>query len=374
MQTITISTPSENLILSQNGNQPQQSSSELDQLLKANTPLAVWLIFLGIGGGLLALYYNRIGYLPEMEWNAALVYLFVCSIFGGVIGLVLTMSLYLPGVIWCENIIFEQPIDSLLTYYADHDEPSGRQLRRKEPCIKSIVNYLGLPFLVVLVISHWCLQYDFYWAFAVLILVGTFFGMRQLFICRLKSLDQCGLKPLDQTTTKQIIKYSSWFTFSVFLNQISMYVIYILANRTSVGKDFLVLMAMCTASVWISTHVVAVRHRYSQRQALVFALLAAVVLLATADRFNNLSMKLMNRYGIGDSNKFNLLIKPDLVPLLESEGVHTCGQQHVCNVEILSKMGDHYFVRVDHEIDMKVDGRVDIMLPKTDVIAIRRLN
>jgi hypothetical protein len=369
MQTINIATPSENVILSQNGtaqNQAEESSSKLDKLLKANTPLAVWLIFLGIGGGLLALYYIRIGYLPEMEWNAALVYLFVCSIFGGVIGLVLTMSLYLPGVIWCDIIIFERTLDNHLTYYAEHDEPSGRQTRRKEPCIKSIVYYLGLPFLVVLVISHWCLQYDFYWAFAALILVATFVGMQLLFRWR--------LKPLDQTTTKQIIKYSSWFTLSVFLNQISMYVIYILANRTSVGKDFLVLTAMCTTSVWISAHVVAVRHRYSQWQALVFALVAAVVLLATADRFNNLSMKLMNRYGIGDSKKFNLLVKPDLVPLLKSEGVHTCGQQHVCNVEILSKMGDHYFVRVDHEVDMKVDGRVDIMLPKTDVIAIRRLN
>jgi hypothetical protein len=356
--------PSRRSFIGTTQNQPQESSRELDQLLKANTPLAVWLIFLGLGGGLLALYYKRIGYLPEMEWNAALVYLFVCSIFGGLIGLVLTMSLYLPGVIWCENIIFERPIDNHLTYYAEHDEPSGRRVRRKEPCIKSIVYYLGLPFLGVLLISHLFLQCDFYWAIAVSILVVTFLGMRQFLRWR--------LNPLDETTTKQIIKYSSWFTFSVFLNQVSMYVIYVLANRTPVRKDFLVLTAMCTTSVWISTHVVAVRHRYNQRQALVFALVAAVVLLSTADRFNNLSMKLLNRYGIGDYKRVNLLVTDDVVPLLNSEGVCTCGPQHVCNVEILSKIGDHYFVRVDGRVDMKV-VRVEITLPKKDVIAIRRL-
>lgn len=337
-------------------NQPQESSGELDKLLKANTTLAVWLIFLGIGGGLLALYYNRIGYLPEMEWNAALVYLFVCSIFGGVTGLVLTMSLYLPGVIWCDSIIFERTLDNHLTYYAEHDEPSGKRSRRKEPCLMSIMLYLGLPFLVALVASHWFLHRDYYRAMGALPLM-VFVVMLVIFGLR--------LRPLNKTKIRQIFKYSSWFTLSVLLNQISMYVFEVLANRTPDRYNFLVLTAMCTGSVWISTHVVAARHRFNQRQALIFALLAAVVLVAITDRFNLLSMKLMNRYGIGDNKRVNLLVTKDIIPLLNSEGVTTY-DQHVCDVEVLSKVGDHYFVRIG--------GQVSITLPKKDVIAIRQFD
>ena len=370
MQTINISTPSENLILSQNGNQPQQSSSQLEKLLTANMSLAVWLIFLAIGGGLLARYYVRIGYLPEMEWNAALVYLFVCSVWGTVIGLVLTISLYLPGVIWCEIIVFETTLDNHLTYLAEHDDDSGKRSMRKEPCIRSIMRYLGIPFAVAVLASHLCLLFSnprikpigFYWIFAVLILVRTFFYMRGEFKRRL--LPKC---PEDKKETlhRQIFRYSIWFTISVFLNQIAMYVIYLLADRTSALAKFIILTGICTAGVWISTNVVTVRHRYFPRQALVAALVMAVVLLIFVDRFSDLSMKLMSRYGVGEGKKFNLLITTDAVPLLNSEGVCTCGPQHLCNVEILSKMGDHYFLRVD--------DKDYLTLPKKDVIAIRRL-
>src|SRR6185369_12120784 len=215
MQTINLSTPSEELIVSQNGaaqNQPQQSSSEIDKFLIANTSLTVWLIFLAIGGGLLARYYVRIGYLPEMEWNAALVYLFVCSVWGSVIGLVLTMSLYLPGVIWSEIIVFEPTQDNHLTYLVEHDDSSGKRSTRKEPCIRSIMRYLGIPFAVVLLASHLCLRFSnpdikpigFFWVFAVLILVRTFFYMKREFTRRLVS--EC-----PETLRRQIFRYSIWF-------------------------------------------------------------------------------------------------------------------------------------------------------------------
>ena len=373
MQTITISTPSEDLIVSQNGNKPQEESSNgLEKLLKANTTLAVWLIFLGLGGGLLALYYIRIGYLPEMEWNAALVYLFVCSVWGGVIGLLLTISLYLPGVIWCEVIIFETTLDNHLTFYADHDDVSGKRTPRKEPCLRSIMRYLGIPFAAALLISHLGLRVsgirviepiDLYLLVAAIILAGTFIYIRRKFRRRLIAENY----PVDKKIIlgRQIFRYSIWFTLSVLLNQIAMYVIYRLADRTPDNYDFLMLTGVCSLFVWISTHVVATRHRYYQGQALIAALVAAGVLLFTADRFSDLSMKLMSRYGIGEDKKFNLLVTKEAVELLSSEGVPACGPQHLCDVQILSRMGDHYFVRVG--------GKINITLPKSDVIAIRRL-
>lgn len=370
MQTITISTP-ENLIVSQNGNQPQQPSSEVEKLLQGNTSLAVWLIFLAIGGGLLARYYVKIGYLPEMEWNAALVYLFVCSVWGSVIGLVLTMSLYLPGVIWSEIIVFEDTQDGHLTYCPD--DPSCKHSERKEPCIRSITRYLGIPFAVVLLASHLCLRFsnpgmDFYWVLAALILVPTFFYFRGKFRDRLipkeepKDKDEIDKR---QTLGRQIFRYCIWLTLSVLLTQIATYLVYLLTDRVLAWDKFILLTLICTAGGWLSTTVVAVRHRYYPRQALVAALVIAVVLLFWVDRFSDLSMKLMSRYGVGEYKKYNLLVTPDAIPLLKSEDVPTCGPQHLCNVEILSKMGDHYF--------LKVGDKDYLTLPKKDVIAIRRL-
>ena len=50
-------------------------SGEVIEILKGNTTLAVWLVFLGFGGGLLTLYYARIGYLPDIEWNLSLIHI-----------------------------------------------------------------------------------------------------------------------------------------------------------------------------------------------------------------------------------------------------------------------------------------------------------
>jgi len=248
------------------------------------------------------------------------------------------------------------------------------------------MRYLGAPFAVALLASHLCLRFSkpdikpvgFYWLFAALILVRTFFYIRGEFK-RWLIREKCP-KEKRETLNRQIFRYSIWFTISVLLNQISMYVIYLLADRTSGLGSFLILTGICTAGVWISTNVVAVRHRYYPRQAFVAAMVMAMVLLFWVDRFSDLSMKLMGRYGVGEGNNFNLLVKPDLVPFLNSEGVCTCGEQNVCNVEILSKMGDHYFVSVDRKIDRSVAcqvgnvDRIKITLPKSDVIALRRLD
>ncbi|HEU5130647.1 MAG TPA: hypothetical protein VFT26_01045, partial [Pyrinomonadaceae bacterium] len=153
MSTITISTP-EKLIVSENGTGQQsspESSSKIEKLLKANISLAVWLIFLAFGGGILALYYARIGYLPDIEWKAALVYLFVGSIVGGVIGLLLIISVYLPGLIWAESIVSDRCL--AFSYESPHGNQSGKEPAR-ELCIRTIFSYLGLPFLLVLLFSH----------------------------------------------------------------------------------------------------------------------------------------------------------------------------------------------------------------------------
>src|ERR1044072_6207613 len=112
--------------ISQNGNAQNAPppaappSSQIDKLVIANTTLAVWLIFLAIGGGILALYYARIGYLPDMKWKAVIIYLFIGTLVGGAIGLLLTISLFVPGFIWSEFIIFEPSLN--FSYIAPGNE------------------------------------------------------------------------------------------------------------------------------------------------------------------------------------------------------------------------------------------------------------
>ena len=402
MQTITISTPSENLVVSQNGtseNRPQPASGAINKLLEANTPLAVWLIFLAIGGGILALYYARIGYLPEIEWKAALVYLFIGSVVGGVIGLLLTMSLYLPGVIWSETIVFDPCLK--FSYTAPAGEQQSGNKPETEVCIRSIFRYLGLPFLFVLLLSHTALLAGkvLYWVFAGVLLVLTFMVMRILFRYRLDDTTDrfsnyvwSNLKrdlgyvikspitaikklinrakpedPKDFTSSdRHGFKLSSAFTLSVLLNQISMYVIYRLSGSPPKSWTFVTLTLLCTGGVWIAGHVVALRHRDHARQAVLASIVAAVLLLFAADNFSSLSVKLMNYFGIGYYQRVNLLVTDHGGDIVRDLGVQSCGKLQLCNVEILSKVGDQYFLRVGDQ--------AYLTLPKTDVVAIRPLN
>lgn len=396
MQTITISIPSEELKNGTAKNQPQQSSSAINKLFEGNTPFVVWLIFFAIGGGILALYYARIGYLPDIEWKAALVYLFIGSIVGSVIGLLLTMSLYLPGVIWSETLIYDPGLN--FSYRVPGTDEPGKE-PVTELCIRSIVGYLGIPFLLVLLLSHIALfAGKYYWVFAVILLGSTFLVMR--FLLENKLINKVSSSQLTQPSSyvcvyvendwshvtrklKDVItrkgdraktvttvdlhtfKLSSWFTLSVFLNQISMYLIYRLSGSPAKKSTFVILTLLCTSGVWIAAHVVALRHRSNARQAVVASLVIAGLLLFSADKFSSLSTKLMNHYGIGEDQQVTLLLTDNgksIVEALELPKSTACALPKMCNVEIFSKVGNEYF--------LSVSGKT-FTLPKKDVIAIQ---
>jgi hypothetical protein len=357
-----------------------QQESEISKLLIANTTLAVWLSFLAIGGGLLALYYAKIGYLPEIEWKAVLIYLFICTIVGGTIGLLLTIALFIPGVLWSEFIIFDPAFEKHLSY----------NLERKEPCMRSIIICLGLPFLLLLLISHLLLLVGRafeYWGWAAVLLLATFWIMRLRFEAILlkekKSKAHATnkpkpvkgwylkrirkfLRPRRKFMSRQTFKCSFWFTLSVLLSQLSMYVIYRLSGSVREPTRFMALTVLCTAGVWISNHVVAFWYHRYPRQAVVTAFVAAGLLLFTADNFSSLSVRLMNRYGIGYNKRVNMLVTDHGFAIITSLGVPDCGTSQVCNVEILSKVGDQYFLRVG--------DKAYVTLPAADVVAIRPLN
>lgn len=366
--------------ISRNGtaqNQPQESSSEIDKAVLANITLVVWLIFLTIGGGLLALYYARIGYLPEIEWKTSLIYLFVGSMIGGAIGLLLIIALFIPGVLWSEYIIFDPCLEKHFSY----------DLESKEPCLRSIITNLGKPFFLLLLVSHVILLLGrafIVWPLAALILIATFLLMRlrleRIFVMNFvpngeaQDVDRVEnakrtLRELWQprrVKAMQTFKYSAWFTLSVLLSQISMYVIYRLSGSMPFSLRFVALTLLCTGGVWISNHIVAFHYHNSPRQAVVASLVAAGLLLFTADSFSSLSMNLMNHFGIGYDQRVNVLVNEHGSGILCGLGKTECGRDRLDNVEILSKLGDQYY--------LKIGENTYVTLPKEDVRAISRID
>ena len=358
---------------SRNGQDSAPASREVDKLYKADTSLVIWLVFLALGGGLLALYYARIGYLPDIEWSSSVIYLAVASFIGGGVGLLLAMSVLLPGVIWSEFLLSDCKLRGSFCYPEVGDEL----------CVKSILKYLGLPFGIVLLIWHFSLkayvlvrspsmEVILYVVICSILLVTTWLVMRRIFIRLLESADptvrrrqgdllrqtaipeqsgehpgaeaiagdaaarrtsprplcpgraqECpeeghpgSILPAIDEKHKRIFKYASWFTLSVLLNQISMLVIYRLSGRPE-AIYFFVLTVICATGVLISNHVVAIRYRQHPRQAVVASLVAAALLLFAADRLSSsagtpsLSEVVMSHYGFGSSQTFALVVNDE---------------------------------------------------------------
>jgi hypothetical protein len=369
----------------------KKTESKGFELLKANTSIALWLTFVALGGGLLALYYSKIGYIPEIEWSSTLVYLAAASIIGAGVGIPLAMSVLLPGIIWSDFLI--------------HDELLGkefaldRQKKTGEPCVRTVIKCLGVPFFISLVISHLLLRFGTvaYWVAALVQLLVMFFVMRT--VCeqlltgaaqqtepggkfpRIKqafghflsvirsSFKRNGLLVGEETGETRVEKtrytflYAFWFDLSILLSQISMYLIYVMSGRPSDWRSFLFRTITCTGGVLISSHVVALRYKYHQAQAIVAALVASVVLVYTADQFAPVSLSVMNFYGIGDGFTVDMIINEKDSANVNAMGLGRCVKENgrkLQNVQILSKLGNEYFVRCyDHAF----------ILPKSAVVS-----
>ena len=335
---------------SPNGQDSAPTSREANKLFKADTSLVIWLVFLALGGGLLALYYARIGYLPDIEWSSSIIYLAVASFIGGGVGMLLAMSVLLPGVIWSEFLLSDCKLRRSFCY-----SEVGEEL-----CVKSILKYLGIPFGVVLLISHFSLKASvtvgsarievipYFVICAILLLITWFVVMRPIFE-RLLAEDQT----VRDEKHKRTFKYASWFTLSVLLNQISMLVIYRLSGRPE-ATYFFVLTVICTTGVLISNHVVAIRYRQHPRQAVLASLVAAALLLFAADRLSSsegtpsLSEVVMSHYGFGSSQTFALVVNDEgaaIIKKLKLTNI-TLDEERLCCVEILSKLGSDYYLRI----------------------------
>ena len=157
--------------------------------------------------------------------------------------------------------------------------------------------------------------------------------------------------------------YWFWFAVSVLLSQISMFVVYRLSD-TPKGWKFAVLTIICTAGVLISNLAVAVRFPVKAYQAVAVAFVITLLLLAAADRFSPLPVRLMAYFGLGGERKFTVLLKPEATGILSQFGLANNGSEapKLSDVRLLSKVGDEYVF---------IKGDTTFTLPKSAVLSLQ---
>jgi|GEM_PF-913981 len=346
-----------------NGSRVNPSPDQAKDFAKANTTLLVWLVFLTLGGSVLALYYADIRYLPEIEWTSTLIYIAIASMIGGVVAVVLSLSLLIPGLIWNVFLVCDDTLAGFFCY---------KEGNRRDPSVFDISYRLGLPFGFVLLLSHFGLlkSATFYVGTALMLL-----GLSSIFMyVRFKSLVQKNRGATGDGTvsadskvdSKRIMKHTFWFGLTVFLGQTAILITFVLSGRPS-GSDFWILTAICSSSVFISNLVVTMLHTHHPRQAVLSSAISALLLLAVANQYSSLPKGIMSLYGFSTGTKYSFFLNEDGARLVERFELSNQGcsngpsaPDRLCNVEILSSLGNDYYLKV---------GAAKITMPKSMVVA-----
>jgi heme/copper-type cytochrome/quinol oxidase subunit 4 len=320
---------------------------------KKETALVAWLAFMILGGGLLALYYARIGYLPDIEWRLTLVYVAVVSFIGGAYGLLQSLAIFLPGYIWCEAIIGDSHIREELC----HVEPDKHapNVLRHEPSISWVFRYIGSPFLFCLVVSHIILPLavpiSFPWGpllYVSVTIITLAISSRYVW-----NRFPCLLHEVEERKSR-LWKYIFWFDLSVLLSQIATLLLYYISIPLTT-LSYIAISVVCICVVSITNHVVAVRFWENPRQAIGASIVASLLLLVAANYFTNLPEKIMGLYGLGENHKVDItLVSADGADAVGKLGLKSSGcpppvSNKLCGVEILSAIGSEYLIKLDDD-------------------------
>jgi len=310
--------------------EPTQDTSS--KTLQAISPFHVWLVLLVLGGGLLAVYYRKISYLPDIQWQDSLIYLAIASFIGITFGVLEVLAIFLPGYIWAEELV----CDVRLRSYFCLGEPDTH-----EPCVSKIAKLLGIPFAICLIVFH----------LALLGGLATYIIISAILIFELVNPQRSG-------------KYMLWFGLSVTLNFLALLFIYLLAGWESKWK-YMKLSLICTTTVLVSNHIVAARWAQNRRTAVLVSIIATLLLLVFTDQYVSLTGKIMAGYGIGSGHHYELVLTQEGADMVDklSLSEHECekaAQNRLHNIEILSGIGRDYYVQC---------GKIKFTIPKTMVLA-----
>lgn len=325
-------------------------------VLRANEALASWFLFLGFGGFFLILYYCRIGYFPELEWEKSLTFLAAISLLGGGITAVYGLGLMIPGIIWSEFLIFDQFLQKRFCY----EGPEGR-----EPCFQSLLEKLVFPFAVFTAAVHAVALFRQAWivlftATAGLIALCIYsYGAFKEEISKIKESSAASERlkaSIANNESTCLYKYTAATGVAGLAGLTSFLIIYTIVSPSVESAG---LLFICTLSVVVSNLLVAVQFRQKPVRALVTGIVAALILLIAgeilAGNKEALSMRVMDQFGIGgqDGASFVTLVVSkegrELLGKNHVEGISplTDGSASVEYARILSRLGDEYLLEIE---------------------------
>jgi hypothetical protein len=330
----------------------------IEFLAKFDTTVLAALVFLALGGGIMTFYYYHIHYLPDIEWTQSIVHLATATLIGGGFAILLALSLFLPGCMWSAFLLRDERLKGAFWF----SEPP------EEVCLWTLLKNIGLPFGAVIFLNHIVLVVaEERWNESLLYVYGItsailLVPMGFLINHILKKLLKNNCPAAEKR--QRLFKYIVWFLVSIIVSQVSMLLIYLFSGRPT-GKAFWITTIFCTLGVFISNHFVAIHFEKSRMQSILVSLVIAVLLLFIADRNSTLSVQVLAFFGLGEkSASVDLLLNKEGAEASVKLGLDgRCtpkSEERLCDVLVLSRLGNEYLLKADDQI---------FTLPKSAVIS-----
>ena len=336
----------------------------IEFLAKFDTTVLAGLVFLALGGGIISFYYSHIRYLPDIEWSQSIVHLATATLIGGGFAILLALSLFLPGCMWSTFLLRDERLKDSFWFHEKTDEV----------CLWTLLRNIGLPFGAVVFANHIVLVlFEEYWEDSLLgvygitcaiLLIPMGFWIKRNLKTLLDNKEKEKNESLGREKDRRLFKYIAWFLVSILISQFSMLLIYLFSGRPT-GTAFWITTVFCTLGVFISNHFVAIHYEKSRVQSVLVSLVTAALLLLIADRNSTLSVQVLAFFGLGEkSASVDLLLNKEGAEASEKLGLQErCtpkSEQRLCDVQVLSRLGNEYLLKAGDQI---------FTLPKSVVIS-----
>ena len=289
----------------------------------------LWLVLFVFGGGLFALYYSNIGYIPDIKWEDSVVYVGALTLAGAFLFSLYFALLYIPGWIWSEFLIHGK-LDCIFC--------DGNQ----QPLRWRIIRDIGAPFAAFLACAHILLDLDIH-----PISIGAWTGVA-LILCTL--LMALIIKMMEERGSNLTFESLVFFAGSSLASFFSM----LLIRQSFDTEPGQAMYVVCTVMVTVVNLYVAMVCKNKPKSALLIMAGAALVLLVLGDFLvgpneKRISARIMSKFGIGFDHPVTLLLNEDGARVLRRHGIEIdeSGKlgPEAHNLEILSRLGSEYFLR-----------------------------
>lgn len=318
--------------------------------LKSSFGLVIWFLFVFCGGVVFAVYYARIGYLPDIELNSAVFYLAAASLLGGSLIVLLSLLLFVPGAIWAKYLTGDPKLDDA---FCEKEKEGGKKVIAPGKFLWRLIFW----FFSFAFVWHLILIYSRWWYLLLCALVAV-----KAWRIRYREIKDCakGAKLQRQLCISYFLRYG----ISVVSGLMAIFILFrfLGLSQTEYVTEHL---AICTVGVVVGNAAVAVfLHEGRRGASFVSAIVIALLLIAATDRFDPVPNKILLRYGFG-LDHVKIIVNQDAYKALQVEGFvegndSSPGPKLLSDVKILCRMGPNFFLE---------KGTKKITLAKSSIIS-----